>query len=197
MQVCALLEGLLRSALEPNVDPGSYRDVLLVIRCVGVILRRHVTLAPDKCASYVQVRDGCGCCGGCGGCGGGGAPLWWLWWWFGWLVDVALLFVHAGLNQLFRCGEEGGVGAAGCSETNKYGWAQTSKAESSSSREHFGGSSHVVSNHCDYALQTVAARALRPQIMLRAVGSRLTPWQRLAVLGMIRTCFQDPMIVYR
>ena len=35
LQVCPFLEGMLRSALEPNVDPGSMADVRLVVRCAG------------------------------------------------------------------------------------------------------------------------------------------------------------------
>ena len=54
-QVCPFLEGMLRSALEPNVDPGSLPDVRLVVRCTGAVLRRHNQLAPDKCSFYIQV----------------------------------------------------------------------------------------------------------------------------------------------
>ena len=55
VQVCALLEGLLRSALDPDVDPASIMDARLVVRCVGAVLRKHVSLAPDKCAVFLQV----------------------------------------------------------------------------------------------------------------------------------------------
>jgi hypothetical protein len=35
VQVCPFLEGMLHSALEPNVDPASIVDVRLIIRCAG------------------------------------------------------------------------------------------------------------------------------------------------------------------
>ena len=54
-QVCPFLELMLRSALEPNVDPNSLADVRLVVRCTGAVLRRHNQLAPDKCSFYIQV----------------------------------------------------------------------------------------------------------------------------------------------
>ncbi len=33
-------------------------DTLRVLRCVGAMLRKHVTLAPDKCALFFKVGYG-------------------------------------------------------------------------------------------------------------------------------------------
>lgn len=54
-QVCGVLGQLLHSALDPNVDGASIMDVRLVVRCVGALLRKHIALAPDKCAELLQV----------------------------------------------------------------------------------------------------------------------------------------------
>eukprot|EP00798_Chlamydomonas_sp_ICE-L_P006443 gene6443-3071_t len=55
LQVCNLLDGLLTSALDPNVDPASLVDVRLVVRCCGALIRRHTALAPEKCAHFLQM----------------------------------------------------------------------------------------------------------------------------------------------
>ncbi len=53
MQVCTTLGALLRAALAEKLSPP---DTFRVLRCVGAVLRKHVTLAPDKCALFFQVR---------------------------------------------------------------------------------------------------------------------------------------------
>lgn len=53
--MCSLLEGLLRSALDPDVDANNMMDVRLVVRGVGAVLRKHSSLAPDKCAVFLQM----------------------------------------------------------------------------------------------------------------------------------------------
>ncbi len=52
-QVCQTLGILLKLALAEKLPPP---DTIKVLRCVGAVLRKHVTLAPDKCALFFQVR---------------------------------------------------------------------------------------------------------------------------------------------
>ncbi len=55
MQVCVLLEGLLPSALDPDVDTAAISDCRLVVRCAAAAVRRHHNLAPDKCAVFLRL----------------------------------------------------------------------------------------------------------------------------------------------
>jgi hypothetical protein len=51
-QVCATLGVLLRAALTERLPPP---ETIRVLRCVSALLRKHVNLAPDKCAALFQV----------------------------------------------------------------------------------------------------------------------------------------------
>ena len=55
-KVCPFIEAMMRSAIDPQVDPASLVDARLVMRCAGAMLKKHVQVAPDKCSSYMQVR---------------------------------------------------------------------------------------------------------------------------------------------
>ncbi|KAL6763628.1 hypothetical protein V8C86DRAFT_3129698 [Haematococcus lacustris] len=54
MQVCPVLEKLLSSAVDPQLDPNSIADARMVIRCAAAVLSKHVALAPDRCATMMQ-----------------------------------------------------------------------------------------------------------------------------------------------
>lgn len=52
--MCAFLERLLESALDPDVDTSALADCRLVVRCAAAVVRRHHTLAPEKCGTFLR-----------------------------------------------------------------------------------------------------------------------------------------------